>query len=45
VESIEFMVSFDKVQGPTSLMIASFVVTVSNNAVLSWYPRSQGRIR
>lgn len=45
VESIEFMVSFDKVQEPTSLTIASFVVTVSNDTVLSWYPRSKGRIR
>ncbi len=45
VERIEFMVSFDRVQGPTPLMIASFVVVVSNNTVVSWYPRSQGRIR
>lgn len=44
VESIEFLVSFDKIQRSSPLMIASFVVIVSNDTVMSWHPRSKGRM-
>lgn len=44
IEHFEFMISFEKLHKSTSLMIASFIVTVSNDTVLSWQPHMKGRI-
>lgn len=45
VEDMEFLLSMDNVRATNDWVMASFIVTVSNNAVVSWKPNSKGRVR
>ena len=45
MENIVFLLSMDNVHAPSDWVMASFIVTVSNDVVVSWKQNSKARAR